>query len=110
MILHVGAYFAEKPILVVGDSWFGNNGLCGHLQQSEQHRAPTLPFAQQYSPVNAAGSPRQTSQGRPRKYGHRWESVGNLAASFSAIRRGPIRCYSMASSVRYAPIRSDFHA
>ena len=36
MILHVGAYFAEKPILVVGDSWFGNIGLCGHLQQSEQ--------------------------------------------------------------------------
>ncbi len=36
MILQIATHFAEKPILVVCDSWFGNNGLWGPLQQSGQ--------------------------------------------------------------------------
>ena len=64
------------------DSWFGNNGLWGPLQHSGQPvhllsrlRSNTALYARPEAPS-------QTTQGRPRKYGHRCESVGDLAAPF----------------------------
>ena len=64
------------------DSWFGNNGLWGPLQHSGQPvhllsrlRSNTALYAQPEAPS-------QTTPGRHRKYGHRCESVGDLAAPF----------------------------
>lgn len=89
MIARLGRCFQTVPVLVVTDSWFGNNGLFRPLRQELGARVALLSRlrvnAVLYAPPEAtAGKP-----GRPRKYGARLGCVADLAAP----RRAQAQCY-----------------
>jgi len=83
LITRLGAFFAQVPVLVVTDSWFGNNGsfkpvrarLGARVNLLSRLRVNAVLYAQ---PTVAAGK-----SGRPRKYGER---LGNAAALAGAMR------------------------
>ena len=82
MILQVSAHFIGKPILVVCDSWFGNNGLWRPLQHSGQP-VQLLSRMRSNTVLYAPSEPSaQAIKGRPRKYGDRCGSVTELAGTF----------------------------
>lgn len=82
MIRAVHEYYG-KPILVVTDSWFGNDGLWSRLKRGRKgafhllSRLRTNIVLYDFAPVPAAGEKRQ---GRPKKYGARLGSVDEYAA------------------------------
>jgi hypothetical protein len=83
LIGRLGGVFTHAPILVVADSWFGNNGLLKPLRACVGERADLLSRlrvnAVLYAiPERIAGRP-----GRPRKYGKR---LGNAAQLAEAMR------------------------
>ena len=81
MLKDVHKYF-QQPVLVVADSWFGNNGLwsrldrggngCFHLLSRMRTNVTLYDFA------SAPTGKRKV--GRPRKYGERFGSVDDCAA------------------------------
>lgn len=83
MLQEMHLYF-QQPVLVVADSWFGNDGLwsllkrgldgCFHLLSRMRTNITLYDFA----PVLAEGGKRKA--GRPRKYGDRLGSVDECAA------------------------------
>ena len=85
--------FFQQPVLIVTDSWFGNNGLwsrldrggegCFHLL-SRMRTNSTL-----YDFVPASSEKRKA--GRPRKYGERFGSVDDCAARW----KGKSRAYTV---------------
>ncbi|MBN6742447.1 transposase [Acidithiobacillus sp. MC6.1] len=82
MILRIATHFAGKSILVVCDSWFGNNGLWRPLQNSGR---PVYLLSRLRSNTALYAQPDATAQamkGRPRKYGDRCDSVTELAGTF----------------------------
>jgi hypothetical protein len=84
LIARLGAVFAQVPVLVVADSWFGNNGLFRPLRARLGERAQLLSRLR----VNAALYARPVALpgkvGRPRKYGQRLGSAATLAAAMRA--------------------------
>ena len=79
LIGKLGAVLTDVPVLVVTDSWFGNNGLLKPLRARLGERAHLLSRlrvnAALYDlPESAEGRP-----GRPRKYGERLGSAAQLA-------------------------------
>jgi hypothetical protein len=79
LIGRLGGLFTHTPILVVADSWFGNNGLLKPLRARVGERADLLSRlrvnAVLYAlPERIAGRP-----GRPRKYGKRLGNAAQLA-------------------------------
>lgn len=79
MLKAVAAQFVGTPVLVVADSWFGNNGLFRPLAESEfefrllsRLRSNTTLYD---PPPNRCGK----QPGRARKYGQRMGSVADLA-------------------------------
>jgi IS4 transposase len=79
LIGKLGAVLTDIPVLVVTDSWFGNNGLLKPLRARLGERAHLLSRlrvnAALYDlPESAEGRP-----GRPRKYGERLGSAAQLA-------------------------------
>jgi len=86
MILRIATHFSEHPVLVVADSWFGNNGLYKLLKGQTSKpiyllsrlRANNvlfdLPKAQDNKP-----------RGRKRKYGNRLGNVTELANQFHSM-------------------------
>ncbi len=81
MLCSVAAYFTNLPVLVVTDSWFGNNGLLRPLNESE-YRFDLL--SRLRANIILYDLPPQQpahQRGRPRKYGARLGAVSELAAS-----------------------------
>ncbi len=85
MLKEIQAYY-EKPVLVVTDSWFGNNGLWAPLEKGADgkfhllSRMRTNITLYDFAPVLPDGEKR--AAGRPRKYGDRLGSVDECAAKW----------------------------
>jgi len=92
MLKSVAAQFVGTPILVVADSWFGNDGLLRPLSQSafefnllSRLRANTILYD---LPPNR----RPKQPGRTRKYGERLGNTTDLACQFRA-RAGSVSVF-----------------
>jgi len=81
MLKEVYSFF-QQPVLVVTDSWFGNNGLWSQLDRGAEgcfhllSRMRTNITLYDFAPAPAG----KRKAGRPRKYGVRFGSVDNCAA------------------------------
>lgn len=75
--------FPEAPVLVVADSWFGNNGLLKPLNARLGERAHLLSRLRANAVLHAVPEPCERRPGRPRKYGER---LGNSAQLAEAMR------------------------
>jgi len=81
MIKNIHNYF-QQPILIVTDSWFGNNGLWSRLDRGGEgsfnllSRMRTNITLYDFAPVPTG----KCKAGRPRKYGQRLGSVDDCAA------------------------------
>jgi len=83
LIGRLGSAFADAPVLVVTDSWFGNNGLFKPLRTQLGERAHLLSRLRVNSALYAIPEPARARPGRPRKYGQR---LGNAAELAEAMR------------------------
>ena len=72
------------PVLVVTDSWFGNNGLLKPLRQTLGERAHVLTRLRVNNTLYALPPAAEGRKGRPRKYGARLGSASDLAAGYQA--------------------------
>ena len=83
MIKEVHNYF-QQSVLIVADSWFGNDGLWSRLDRGSKgcfhllSRMRTNNTLYNFAPV----SPKKRKAGRPRKYGKRLGSVDECAAKW----------------------------
>jgi len=91
LIGRLGGVFADAPILVVADSWFGNNGLFKPLRERLGARVNLLSRLRVNAALYAIPEPLQGRPGRPRKYGKR---LGN-AADLAAAMREQARTYTV---------------
>jgi hypothetical protein len=87
LLERVGRVFAAPVVLVITDSWFGNNGLFKPLRRRLGERAQLLSrlrvnAALYDQPTAAPGKP-----GRPRKYGARLGNAAQLAETMRAQAR-----------------------
>jgi hypothetical protein len=80
LIARVGACFARVPMLVVSDSWFGNNGLFKPLRARLGERVDLLARLRVNAALYARPTPAPGKAGRPRKYGARLGNAADLAA------------------------------
>jgi hypothetical protein len=80
LIARVGAFFAQAPVLVVTDTWFGNNGLFKPLRARLGERVHLLSRLRVNAALFARPEPQPGKPGRPRKYGRRLGSATDLAA------------------------------
>lgn len=86
MVVEVARHFVDAPVLLVCDSWFGNDGLFRPLRESlgvrfnlaSRLRSNTV----LYSLPSTNGAKRQ--RGRPRKYGERLGSCAEMAAEMQS--------------------------
>ncbi len=82
MLCKVATHFAPLPVLVVADSWFGNDGLHRPLQESTS-TFDLLSRLRSNITLYAPPPPRSPHQrGRSRKYGLRLGSVSQVAAGY----------------------------
>ena len=92
MISDVAAHLPESNILIVADSWFGNDGLWTPLRKALGKRAHMLSRLRCNSNLfNLPEGKTQTGAGRPRKYGSRL----GTAASLTVQKRGLAREYKV---------------
>ena len=91
LIARLGASFAQAPVLVVTDSWFGNNGLFKPLRARLGERAHLLSRLRVNAALFACPEPQPGKPGRPRKYG---PSLGN-AAQQAAVMRAQAQTYTL---------------
>jgi hypothetical protein len=81
LIGRLGGVFADAPILVVADSWFGNNGLFKPLRERLGARVNLLSRLRVNAALYAIAEPLKARPGRPRKYGKRLGNAADLAAA-----------------------------
>jgi hypothetical protein len=81
LIVRLGAFFAQAPVLVVTDSWFGNNGLFQPLRARLGARVHLLSRLRVNAALYAPAQPTPGKAGRPRKYGQRLGSAAELATT-----------------------------
>jgi hypothetical protein len=79
--------FPRAPILVVTDSWFGNNGLLKPLRQALGSRAHLLSRLRVNAVLHDLPGAVAGRAGRPRKYGERLGSVKAMQGARRAIAR-----------------------
>ena len=81
MITEIQNYY-EQPVLIVTDSWFGNNGLWSRLDHEREESFHLLSrMRTNITLYDFAPAPTGESKvGRPRKYGQRLGSVDDCAA------------------------------
>jgi hypothetical protein len=91
LITRLGAFFTPAAVLVVTDSWFGNNGLFKPLRAQLGRRAHLLSRLRVNAALFALPEPAAGKPGRPRKYGER---LGN-AAALAAQMRDKARTYTL---------------
>jgi hypothetical protein len=83
MIIAIAAHFAGVPVLVVSDSWFGNNGLFQPVREAlglQFHLLSRLRVTSMLYDLPPERKPKQ--RGAKRKYGQKLGSVAALAAQF----------------------------
>jgi hypothetical protein len=86
MIIEIASYFAGVPVLVVTDSWFGNNGLFKPVREAlglQFHLLSRLRVTSTLYDLPPARRPKQ--RGAKRKYGQKLGSAANLAAQFRPL-------------------------
>jgi len=83
LIAGLVAFFAEVPVLVVTDSWFGNNGLFKPVRARLGGRVDLLSRLRLNATLYAQPPVVAGKRGRPRKSGER---LGNAAALAGAMR------------------------
>jgi len=81
LIARLGAFFSQTPMLVVTDSWFGNNGLFKPLRECLGTRVQLLSRLRVNAALYARPTPTPGKAGRPRKYGERLGNAAELAAA-----------------------------
>lgn len=80
MLSDVAGHFPKSNILVVSDSWFGNNGLWNPLHKELGERAPMLSRLRCNSNLfSLPDTPADKGAGRPRKYGCKLGTASSLA-------------------------------
>ena len=79
LIERVARCFAQTPLLVVCDSWFGNNGLFKPLRARLGERVHLLSRLRVNAALYARPTPAPGKAGRPRKYGVRLGNAADLA-------------------------------
>ena len=83
MIIAIASHFAGVPVLVVTDSWFGNNGLFKPVREAlglQFHLLSRLRVTSMLYDLPPERTPKQ--RGAKRKYGQKLGSVTMLAAQF----------------------------
>ncbi len=83
MIVEIAAYFAGVPVLVVTDSWFGNNGLFKPVRQAlglQFHLLSRLRVTSTLYDLPPERRPKQ--RGARRKYGPKLGTAADLAVQF----------------------------
>ena len=81
LIRRIGAVFPTVPVLVVCDSWFGNNGLFKPLRQALGPRAQWLSRLRTNAALYDLPTRTPGRSGRPRQYGERLGNAGSLATT-----------------------------
>lgn len=79
--------FPDAPVLVVADSWFGNNGLLKPLSARLGERAHLLSRLRVNAALYAIPEPSTARRGRPRKYGQRLGNAAQLAETMRTLAR-----------------------
>lgn len=80
MLCSVAAHFANLPVLVVADSWFGNDGLFRPLSESEFKFQLLSRLRANIILYDLPPQPLPHQRGRSRKYGAKLGAVSTLAA------------------------------
>jgi hypothetical protein len=86
MIIEVAAHFAGAPVLVVTDSWFGNNGLFKPVREAlglQFHLLSRLRVTSMLYDLPPERRPKQ--RGTTRTYGQKLGSAADLAARFRPL-------------------------
>jgi hypothetical protein len=81
LIDRLARVFSSAKVLVIADSWFGNNGLLKPLRLQLGARADLLSRLRVNCALYATPEPSPSQPGRPRKYGARLSNVAEMAAS-----------------------------
>lgn len=103
LISRLAKVFAQAPILVVADSWFGNRGLLRPLRATLGPRAHLLSRLRVNTALYERPVPTPGIAGRPRKYGARLGNAAQLAAALRAdARRYTLRLYGGVREVQAA--------
>ena len=87
LIRRLAGVFPAAPVLVVADSWFGNNGLLKPLRAALGPRVQLLSRLRVNTVLYDLPAPTAGAAGRPRKYGVRLGNTAQLAASLQAGAR-----------------------
>ncbi len=83
MLCDVAAVFSKFSILVVTDSWFGNNGLWKPVRQKLGKQIHMLSRLRSNNNLfDEPSIPDKIKRGRPRKYGHRLGTAASLACEY----------------------------
>ncbi len=83
MISHIATAFHGTPILIVTDSWFGNNGLFKPMRKTIGEHCHILSRLRVNSLLfDAPIKHCEPQPGRPKKYGHKLGSAKTLAEQF----------------------------
>lgn len=86
MLADLSVVFIDSPILIVTDSWFGNNGLFKPLRKTIGQHCHLL--SRLRVNANLFDLPAESSQrklGRPKKYGHKLGCATTLAEHFITL-------------------------
>jgi hypothetical protein len=83
MLSEVAAEFPESDIMVVSDSWFGNNGMWDPLRKKMGIRVHmTSRLRSNNNLFDQPEVPTKKGRGRPRKYGNKLGTTSSLALAF----------------------------
>ena len=101
MIITIASHFAGVPVLVVTDSWFGNNGLFKPVREAlglQFHVLSRLRVSSMLYGLPPERLPKQ--RGAKRKYGEKLGSVAALASGFrDSARPYQVRLYGKSRQV-----------
>ena len=87
LVARVARFFPAAAILVIADSWFGNNGLLKPLRAVLGLRVHLLSRLRVNAVLHALPVATPGKAGRPRKYGQRLGNTAQLAATLQASAR-----------------------
>jgi hypothetical protein len=101
LLRFVAAVFPKIPILVVADSWFGNNGLWQPMRQALGPQVDLLARLRVNTALYDRPPAPSGKRGRPPKYGSRLGTVKELAARL----RPEARCETLQLYGRQQPVQ-----
>ena len=102
MLCDVAAVFFKSGILVVTDSWFGNNGLWKPLRKKLGKRAHMVSRLRSNNNLfDEPHVPGKKKRGRPRKYGNRLGTSSSLAWEYKEqAQEYTVNLYGKARTIR----------